>query len=413
MPKISGDIHPDQVTTLYFCGSGNKRTEFEKYTVPKMFRKTQNKHKMIFDGPGGAAIGKFDKIVAEVERGRPLKETAIPDATELEDKKRARAAGATQKKGEPDPMKGNSGAVTGKGTQSNIVLALQYLWERYHAGRKGGMALRVVNLVGFSRGAVTCTMLAHAIQESGLMRCDPTLRVNLFLFDPVAGSKNDFGVGKAGFDRSGRIGKPGELSSCVSDVFGIAQMHIMKAMWACWKKIPILPKDMTFQSTMPRPQGDRAGKDYTVLPMPGGHAAGARCDGGAAGQIGLHHCARFLSDHGVLGLDDMILENDTLAAHYAELRLNISGRGGKKKGPSFFRRKAAGAKSDYGKEKIWVNEDHRSVVEGRHRALVRKLDQGGRLPADDPDLRRLGLDQPETMEMLGALGFAEAEAVPA
>ena len=77
------------------------------------------------------------------------------------------------------------GSVTGFGTKANEDHAMSVI--RGLVTGPGGGALQTINMAGWSRGAITCHMLANALHNDPLTR---HLSVNIFGFDPVPGPGN-------------------------------------------------------------------------------------------------------------------------------------------------------------------------------------------------------------------------------
>ena len=77
---------------------------------------------------------------------------------------------------------GKRGKAFGKGW-GNVVMQVMAGLQTAHAAQQ----ISMVNLVGHSRGAVTCHMIAHAIEHAM-----PGVPCNIFAFDPVPGGVFDF-----------------------------------------------------------------------------------------------------------------------------------------------------------------------------------------------------------------------------
>lgn len=254
------------VVSLFFCGSGQNRDKGEKQLVSHLYDNAIGDRKFIFDGPGGAPIRDAEGILKAVEtKGKKV----------------------SSKKGWKKLWKSKQAkfgrGVTGVGTASNIVMALQWLWEQYYSQK-----FVDVNVIGFSRGGVSCIMLAHAMHEAGFTHLG-NINVNIFTFDPVPGGVNDFGTKGHSFDQTGRVGTPKTLAPIVANYRSILQQNIKG--WG---------KDLTFKCVVPEYEGSHPRRTPRELyPMPGRHGAAARYDTTTGeGDIGGYLCQEFMERHG-------------------------------------------------------------------------------------------------------------------
>lgn len=76
---------------------------------------------------------------------------------------------------------------------------------------------RVINMAGWSRGAITCFMIAHALYDNPRTR---PIRVNIFAFDPVPGPGN--------FDDPNKITLPPNVSHYAATVQQDERRKIMR-----------------------------------------------------------------------------------------------------------------------------------------------------------------------------------------
>lgn len=160
---------------------------------------------------------------------------------------------------------------------------------------RGNAIPSCVNMVGWSRGGVSCFMLAN------LMAADPVLRgipVNIFAIDPVPGPMNF---------RSSQVA----LGANVKNYFGVYARDELSEGFS-----PVIPQTSA---------------KMTILPFPGRHATlsgNAFCDGessgperlSAPGVVVRHLAEKFLVAHGsalgqCLGLDDV-----ALLRHYERMK---------------------------------------------------------------------------------------------
>jgi len=250
------------VVTIYCCGTGEDRDKTANI-VPATWGTTCGDRSWINDGPGNGnakyAILKSEHILETIERGSKLKKGAFGSKN-------------------TSSAKGNLGGV---GTQDNIINTIQWLWFEYY--RLGAPPITAINLCGWSRGAVTCIMLAHAIEEAGFREKIPALKVNIFAIDPVPGGANDFGSGN--FDKTGRTGSPDELSACVGEYQAVLAENVGGA------------KGSAFRNCSPTFKGQGPGGRKMEFPLPGTHSDVAKLSG-AVGKLSVSLCHRFLTSHG-------------------------------------------------------------------------------------------------------------------
>src|SRR5690606_31402337 len=126
------------VFTVYNCGTGYNRGKND--IVARLSRDT-NQPQIIHDGPGSGGFNPF--------RGR-----------------------------NPGGKSTLGGLLAGSGVSANVESGLR---AGADARRNGPL---VVNMCGWSRGAITCFKLAHAMANDAVTRDVP---VNIFAVDPVPG----------------------------------------------------------------------------------------------------------------------------------------------------------------------------------------------------------------------------------
>src|ERR1043166_8070365 len=136
-----------QVFTIYNCGTSHNRQNLDE-TVADLARRTagvENRDWMINDGPGSSS--KSPHNGSALERG---------------------LAAQAKTPGTRDPISGRSngawfatakGVTTGFGWEANVAHTMAVLDATIDLPR-------VINMAGWSRGAVTCFMIAHALNEN-------------------------------------------------------------------------------------------------------------------------------------------------------------------------------------------------------------------------------------------------------
>ncbi len=342
----SDAMTPD-VVTIYCCGTGQDRRKFDTYAVPYLFANTDGRT-FICDGPGGAPIRKAEDILMAVESGEM---PTAPNEGRFAKLRTKWDGFVWDRKFEKKHGAGLKQKIHGYGTADNVIISLQWLWEKWYKH-----PFTAINLCGWSRGGVTCLMLAHAIQEAGFPSLNPNLKVNVFTFDPVPGGKNDF-VCSGTFDQTGRVGSPYEISSCVTHYASILQETLKRNMY--W----VIPKDGNFECTVPEPQS--ADTVVDLYPMPGGHGEACTFNNGKGatpvGQIGMHLAQKFLTDAGTELIVDDTQGPADLIELYAMIRLAYTEKKGlSKKAPSEFRKPLV--KNPYRGHGFYVNSHHAELI---------------------------------------------------
>src|SRR5215472_3184242 len=159
---------PD-VFTIYNCGTSHNRQNLDE-TVADTARRTigsENRDWIINDGPGSSSHS-AGKSATAAERGLAAQ---------------AKTPGTT------DPISGFNetswfaglrGVVTGYGWEHNVEHTMAVLGATIDLPR-------TINMVGWSRGAITCFMIANALHQNPRTS---GIEVNIFALDPVPGPGN-------------------------------------------------------------------------------------------------------------------------------------------------------------------------------------------------------------------------------
>ncbi|MEM9061533.1 MAG: hypothetical protein AAGD13_13815 [Pseudomonadota bacterium] len=260
---------PSSTITMFFCGSGNNLSEYKatKHAVPYLCKIARFRH-IGFAGPGGnsnsTAVYKMNDNGTFFRNDDGNKVYVGP-----------KEIGTSKKSG-----------ATGAGVGATIKSALD--WLKLHMdGTAGGAPVDTINMCGHSRGSVTAVIVAWAIQAI-YKPTRPNLKVNLFLFDPVAGYKNHF---QSMYSHSGVTFQVdiNQLPNCVDNFEGVMAAN-MEGSYL------VMSKDKGFQSSMPAAPNN--GGYYRVFVMPGGHNGATKFNldksGSNIGRIGLHLAQTFL-----------------------------------------------------------------------------------------------------------------------
>lgn len=363
------------VVTIYCCGTGEHRDKLSNI-VPYTWRATAGNRVWMNDGPGNGQhyILKSEKILKKVEGGKK------------------------KVKGFSKQHKTWFDNLTGISTQDNVVNTLQWLWMEYY--RQDKPTFKTVNLCGWSRGAVTCIMLAHAIEAAGFRGKIPDLKVNVFAIDPVPGLTNDFGSGGS-FEQTGRAGTPDSLSTCVNDYAAVLAENVGGAMGPAFRNVsPVFTN-----------RGRGGGK--TEYPLPGSHSNVAKMDN-VVGDLSASLCHKFLAQHGTTILLPKVMTDAQEVEQYARILLEhgsvkTTGLINKKKE---FKKwdvatmRAGTVRNDQRGHKFFVNDHHASLVAALLPRLAAYLD--GKAPVTPNDLGAVRQRFPQTYAVLEAIGYVGA-----
>ena len=264
-----------EVFSIYNCGTSYNRQNLDE-TVADLARRTvgaENRDWMINDGPGSYShhVGK--------------------SATAL-----VRSLAAQAKTpGTRDPISGLKegsafavirGVVSGYGWEHNVDHTMAVLNATLDLPR-------TINLVGWSRGAITCFMIAHALNENP--RTKP-IAVNICALDPVPGPGN--------FHDPEKVTLPANVKKYVAIVEQDERRKIFK---------PVLIDE-----------DDAPGMKTRFYYMPGGHGTGVFRSKNEVGLIATFLVHRFLQKHGTRLNNPIGLTRRDLCELYAKVRLNMA-----------------------------------------------------------------------------------------
>jgi hypothetical protein len=164
-----------------------------------------------------------------------------------------------------NPVKRIQGVVTGQGWDENVASVMEAI-----KADPSSPPIGTVNMAGWSRGAITCHMTAHALANDPQTR---HLRVNIFAIDPVPGPGN--------FDDDNKITLPANVDYYIGIIMEDEARKIMR------------PAELS-------PAMGAATTNFTFHAMPGQHGTGVFRTQTEIGLIvaGLAH--QFLSEHGTV-----------------------------------------------------------------------------------------------------------------
>ena len=291
------------IFTVYNCGTGFNRERTEELIgylgsitagmQAKPQSVTPQDKWMICDGPGSSSQGRD------------------PDAK-------------TPGSGWLKKLRGN---LTGHGWEQNVGEAMTII-KFIHASNP----ITTVNMAGWSRGAVTCHMLSHALADDPATR---NIQVNIFAADPVAGP------GNRADPRKNRL--PANVASYFAIVAEDENRSIMK------------PVSMGQIQT-----GVLDGQKIKVITVPGEHNTGVM-KGTPLGKLVWFLAHKFLGKHGTELKGGLNLSHVEVCECYAGVRIymgnfrDMHGTTGAQLGRDG--RKIA---NPFAQHHFWVNDHHLS-----------------------------------------------------
>jgi hypothetical protein len=352
---------------------------------------------MINEGPGHGGKGgialaqQINPITGNVKADRTLAQRINPfTSPSFADHARGNTGGTTKVAAD---LKGK---LSGQGWDENTIRTVNIIQDLQF---DKGMAIDKVNLVGWSRGAITCIRIAHLMYEV----FNISIECNIIGVDPVAG-----------MDAGLTMRDTQQLQPNVRRYVAFLAMHEMRESFK--------PQDWS------RMVMDPANTTAIMLPMPGVHSAqvipGAPPD---SAYITRNLTAGLLKDWGTqltstpfghLGTDEDMCEA------YGRLVLSLSehssyqtkGIGSRLMGLGLRRRDfARHSKMDTytrgGKESYWINEHHRacfqSAYPAAYNAIFERAANGQQMPVARVDfsLFQAMNNRPATRTSLMAKGL--------
>jgi hypothetical protein len=182
------------------------------------------------------------------------------------------------------------GIIRGYGWRQNVARALAVIKELIHPPYR---PLANINMAGWSRGAITCHMLAHALWADRYTRDIP---VNIFAFDPVPGP------GNSGHDQ---VSLPPNVNRYEAVVMEDEFQKIMK---------PVVFNPLADASSP---------KKIKNIPLPGAHGTAVFRLGSEVATIGAALAHQFLHKHGTRLRNPLLLSDLAYCELYTKVRMDI------------------------------------------------------------------------------------------
>lgn len=344
-----------RVFTVYNCGTGFNRDRTQEVIANLASRTegSENRDWMINDGPGSKPGSK-----ATLARTPGLHDPRTGFKTKA-------PAFATLR-----------GITEGYGWDHNVEHAMAVI-TAIQAG--SNTPITTVNMSGWSRGAITCHMLAHALAAHP---DTAGIKVNIFAFDPVPGPNNF---------KLEQISLPSNVHHYTAVVMEDEARKIMKP--------------VTFLDSV----DDDSGKKFKTIALPGAHNTAVITLASEVGTIGAALAHRFLTKHGTRLRSPLLLSDVQYCELYAKVRLDISKYRGltggtmQKKLLGVFKRSV---KNDFNDTPYFVNGHHAKRFEKSFPSLWHMMSHGAQRPADvEREANLLRGRAPTTYKSLTTLGI--------
>jgi hypothetical protein len=343
-----------RVFTVYNCGTGFNRDRSQEIIANLASRTegSENREWMINDGPGS----------------KPGSGPTLARTPGLHDPK-------TGKKTSAPYFAQLKGITEGYGWDHNVAHSMEVI-KAIIAGSKSPPT--VINMSGWSRGAITCHMLAHALIKDPVTAA---LDVNIFAFDPVPGPNNF---------RLEQISLPSNVQHYTAIVMENEARGIMR---------PVTFVDGASDD----------GKQFKTIPLPGAHGTGVLRVESEVGTIGAALAHKFLTKHGTTLRDPLLLDDVQFCELYARVRLDIAkyrsmtGSKLQKKLLGVFQR---GVKNTFNDTAYFVNAHHARRFEKAFPGMYRMMSYGAQQAGDvDREAALVKSRAPTTYKSLVEVGI--------
>jgi hypothetical protein len=330
-----------RVFTVYNCGTNFNRERTDE-VIANLAARTEgaeNRDWMITDGvgstPSSNPLGKMPILAQPRQTSRGWKDADAPWTARLK------------------------GITEGYGWEENVDHAVEVIqaiamgsnpdWTR------GITTPAAINMAGWSRGAITCHMLAHALAVHPYLK---TIPVNIFAFDPVPGPGNF---------KAEQVSLPSNVNHCSAVVMEDECRQVMK---------PV---------TFDLGADEKSGKRFKTIPMPGAHNTAVLWARSEVGTIGAALAHQFLTRHGTRLRNPLILTDVQYCELYAKVRMDLL-KYRKMKGSALQRRllgtQARNVANNFRDTSYFINAHHARKFQKAFPALWRMLNTGSDGPEE-------------------------------
>ena len=273
-----------EVFTIYNCGTSHNRQNLEE-TVADTARRTagaENRDWMINDGPGSSShVVGSSATMAERSLAAQAKTPGTRDALSGSNQ-----SSWFEKLKESSWIAPLRGVVSGYGWEHNVEHTMAVLNATIDLPH-------TINMLGWSRGAITCFMIAHALYENPRTS---GIDVNIFALDPVPGPGN--------FDDPEKVTLPPNVKYYAAVVQQDERRRIFKP--------ALIDGD------------DAPGIRTRFYYMPGGHSTGVFRFKSEVALIAAFLVHRFLQKHGTRLENPITLSTRDMCELYAKVRIGMT-----------------------------------------------------------------------------------------
>lgn len=312
---------------------------------------------MVTEGVGGKGGPESQLVMPQLSvdtatgaaRHDLMRHAATPGSARMDDYLKAAGTPWLARKILP---KGNALQISGIGADENVMYVLSTL--RFLA--KANQLPTTINMMGWSRGGVTCIRIAHFLNLEPELKNIP---VNIFAIDPVAG---------AGHDNEPEAHTIGDN---VKNYVATLSVHENRKGFT----------PMTLTSDPSASLRFTGNTKYAILNMPGLHADTAKFIS-SSGKLTFHLCYQFLTQHGtqisstLRGMFKMA--SDTQLAEYDKLLQGAKAAGIKTSQKNFVARFITGRErrevfnTTDGNGQFFINAHHLMLFKNKYPVLWNK-----------------------------------------
>jgi hypothetical protein len=353
-----------RVFTVYNCGTNFNRQRTDEVIASLATRTegAENREWLITDGVGSKTswnpFARMPILTQPLQTSHGWKQIDAPVAARLK------------------------GIAEGYGWEENVDHALEVI-QAIAMGSNTDWARSIttpsaINMAGWSRGAVTCHMLAHALAKHPFLRNIP---VNIFAFDPVPGPGNF---------KLEQVSLPSNVRNYTAVIMEDESRGIMKPV--------IFGTDAD----------ENSAKKFKMIPLPGGHTTAVFSVRSEVGTIGRALVDHFLTKHGTRLRASLLLTSVQYCELYAKVRMDL-GKYREMTGSwlqHLLGTRARNVPNKFRDTAYFINAHHAHKFEKAFPALWRMLNSGSGSPDEvDRAAALVRAVAPTTFKSLGHVGI--------
>jgi len=274
------------------------------------------------------------------------------------------------------PFKELRGTLFGHGWQSNVEGSMDCI--KWMSSQK---PIHIVNMAGWSRGAVTCHMLADALRKD---RATRNIAVNIFAVDPVAGPGNRNAPDK------------NSLPTNVANYTAVISQHENRK----------IMKPVDIYNI--RDRAEEIGTGFQLVHIPGEHNTGV-LKGTPAGKLVWYLAHNFLTRHGTKINNPLRLSPLEICELYGGVRVYMKEfRGMTGKAGAALGTKRRSIQNEFLNHHYWVNQHHLNNFMKAFPDVAKLITNPNLLANEgrfDDELHRIGTGAPWTYTSMKRIGL--------